>query len=51
MKEKMLKIIDFLEAEYAAMVDCCGEDDETNTIPCKEALNAAKEVAKEMTQF
>lgn len=33
-------IREFLEHEYSAYTDLCGEDDNVNTIPCKKALDA-----------
>ena len=35
-------LVKHLEKEYAAYVDCCGEDDEINTLPTKRALENAR---------
>lgn len=40
----MIRVIDYCKSSYDASLDCCGEDDEINTIPAKEALEDAKKV-------
>lgn len=48
MNELIETIITYLETEYQGFVDVCGEDDNINTLPCYEALEAARELKKMM---
>lgn len=44
LKEKMQKIVEYLEYEVKAYADTCGEDDDVNYKPAKKALDLASEV-------
>ncbi|WP_167957929.1 hypothetical protein [Anaerosporobacter faecicola] len=37
MEEKILSVIEYLRENYQASKDICGEEDNINTIPSKEA--------------
>jgi hypothetical protein len=40
----MKRVLEYCEEMYAVGVDCCGEDDNANTIPAKNAMEDAKKV-------
>lgn len=48
MVNTMKEIVEYLKDNYQACVDLCGEEDDVNTIPAKQAYKKALKVYTEM---
>ena len=50
MVQKMKEVVDYLKENYEACADLCGENDEVNTMPAKDAYEKALNVYVDMTK-